>query len=176
MENTLMKKDGVEILIESTVISNKLKDLKSIIVETLNNKYKIESFEKPDIVEFRNDKNILNITDTENFVNSNMKKLSESILNKKVTLDEALTEVFKINLTTGKNYNIEDLYKNIKYLKEDSSINITFDSVNSDIVNTYRKTLEKKSECLSMSLYEDLFDSEITENLTILGMTLNNLL
>ena len=176
MENTLMKNDGLEILVESTVINNKLSDLEYAMSYSLDNQYNIDTFTESDIIEFRNDRRILEITDTDNFVKNHMKKLCESMLSKKVSLEEALTEVYKINLITEQKYDIDDIYKNATYIKEDSNIYVKFNSINTEIINNYKKSLEKKSECLNMNLYEGFFDNKLTENLSILGIVMNNLL
>ena len=169
LNESLMSTSGVNLLVVETVLDKQLNEeyKKSIenvklLIEGLN----VNPESKSSIINFRNEDVISEALDTDNFVSSQIKSLSDLCFKKSISFNEAYNDVYKINLILGTDYKIKDIFTEAKVISENDDLTVSYKNIDLGIVNKFRNKLIYESSICNDCLYNDLYDeSLITESM-----------
>lgn len=166
MDNKVLHKTDVQYLVEETIIDQELeasydeaKDLSFAGLE------KTDENDKSSIIELRNDPVIARLHDYRRFVAQQVTEFGRAVFANKISLREAMTGIFKINLILGTKYTIKDFYKGAKVVTSDNpdaydKVYIEYESVDLSIANSFKNRLEKMCMACNDCLFNNLYDKE----------------
>lgn len=166
--NKMLNTKDITLLVKTTHLeescNTKLAEIKKSILASLEN---INEDDKCSIIELRNKPMICELADTDNFINENLQFIHDIVFSKSIALSEAVNILFNVNTVLNKNYELCDLYNNMK-LSENAE-NIEYDNVNITVLNDYRNRLEQKATYCNECLFGDLYNTTVlSEDLPIL--------
>lgn len=164
LNESLMATSGFNILLVEAMLDKELtkeynESIKNVtgLMESLN----VNEESKSSIINFRNEDVISEAIDSDMFVSSQVKTLSDLCFKKKVSFNEAYVDVYKINLVLGSDYKIKDVFNESKVVLEDDNTFVEYKTINLDIVNSFRNKLLRESSICNDCLYSDLYDDSI---------------